>query len=122
MTADKKTTNATTTKLNLNVDVHHLTRVEGHGNIRVRVVNGELTEARWDVVETPRFFEGVADGFRVGVLEAFELGEGGQVGDVLEDEGDVADWWDVVGHGPKCIPPPAGLESGVGGLGTGVWL
>ena len=46
-----------TRKLNLNVDVHHLTRVEGHGNIRVRVVDGKLTEARWDVVETPRFFE-----------------------------------------------------------------
>ena len=44
-------------KINLNVDVHHLTRVEGHGNIRVRVTNGKLTEARWDVVETPRFFE-----------------------------------------------------------------
>lgn len=51
-TAGKKTR-----KLNLNVDVHHLTRVEGHGNIRVRVVDGKLTEARWDVVETPRFFE-----------------------------------------------------------------
>jgi len=44
-------------KINLNVDVHHLTRVEGHGNIKVRVTNGKLTEARWDVVETPRFFE-----------------------------------------------------------------
>ncbi len=44
-------------KINLSVDVHHLARVEGHGNIQVRVVNGELTEARWDIVETPRFFE-----------------------------------------------------------------
>jgi len=44
-------------KLNLNVDVHHLTRVEGHGNIHVRVKNGKLAEARWDVIETPRFFE-----------------------------------------------------------------
>jgi len=44
-------------KINLNVDVHHLTRVEGHGNITVRVTDGELTEARWEVVETPRFFE-----------------------------------------------------------------
>jgi len=44
-------------KKELNVDVHHLTRVEGHGNIRVRVEDGELVEARWDVVETPRFFE-----------------------------------------------------------------
>ncbi len=44
-------------QIDLNVDIHHLTRVEGHGNIRVRVVDGVLEEARWDVVETPRFFE-----------------------------------------------------------------
>ena len=44
-------------KVNLNVDVHHLARVEGHGNIKVRVVKGKIKEARWDVVETPRFFE-----------------------------------------------------------------
>src|SRR5512136_3465163 len=44
-------------KINLNVDVHHLTRVEGHGNIRVKVEAGKVTSARWDVVETPRFFE-----------------------------------------------------------------
>ena len=31
-------------KLDLNVDVHHLTRVEGHGNIHVRVVDGELAQ------------------------------------------------------------------------------
>ncbi len=39
------------------VDVHHVTRVEGHGNILVRIKDGKLEEARWDVVETPRFFE-----------------------------------------------------------------
>jgi len=44
-------------KIDLHVDVHHLTRVEGHGNIKVRVVGGQLAEARWDIVETPRFFE-----------------------------------------------------------------
>jgi len=44
-------------KVDLNVDIHHLARVEGHGNIVVRVEGGELKEARWDVVETPRFFE-----------------------------------------------------------------
>ncbi|MFC2170641.1 Ni/Fe hydrogenase subunit alpha [Calditrichota bacterium] len=44
-------------KVNLNVDVHHLTRVEGHGNIKVQVRNGKIEEARWDVVETPRYFE-----------------------------------------------------------------
>jgi coenzyme F420-reducing hydrogenase alpha subunit len=44
-------------EIKLNVDVHHLARVEGHGNIKVRVVNGKLKEARWEIVETPRFFE-----------------------------------------------------------------
>ena len=49
-------------KINLNVDVHHLARVEGHGNITVRVKNGKLTDARWEVVETPRFFEVMLQG------------------------------------------------------------
>ena len=44
-------------KIDLNVDVHHLARVEGHGNIKICVEDGQLKEARWDVVETPRFFE-----------------------------------------------------------------
>jgi coenzyme F420-reducing hydrogenase alpha subunit len=44
-------------KVNLNVDVHHLTRVEGHGNIHVKIEDGELKDARWEVVETPRYFE-----------------------------------------------------------------
>jgi sulfhydrogenase subunit alpha len=49
-------------KVNLNVDVHHLTRVEGHGNIHIRVENGELKDARWQVVETPRYFEAMLQG------------------------------------------------------------
>jgi coenzyme F420-reducing hydrogenase alpha subunit len=44
-------------KMNLNVNVHHLTRIEGHGNIHVVVKDGEVKEASWMVVETPRFFE-----------------------------------------------------------------
>jgi coenzyme F420-reducing hydrogenase alpha subunit len=44
-------------RVNLNVDVHHLSRVEGHGNIKVRITDGKLIDARWEVVETPRFFE-----------------------------------------------------------------
>jgi len=46
-----------TKKVHLNLDIRHLTRIEGHANIRVRVNNGRLEEASWDVVETPRFFE-----------------------------------------------------------------
>jgi len=44
-------------QIDLDVNVQHLTRVEGHGNIRLKVTGGIVTEARWDVVETPRFFE-----------------------------------------------------------------
>ena len=49
-------------KVDMNIDVHHLTRVEGHGNIVIRVRDGILEEARWDVVETPRFFEAILRG------------------------------------------------------------
>lgn len=41
----------------INIDVHHLTRVEGHGDIIVDVVNGELKQCELQVTETPRFFE-----------------------------------------------------------------
>ena len=49
-------------KIDLNIDVHHLTRVEGHGDIHIEVKKGELVEARWAVVETPRFFEAMLRG------------------------------------------------------------
>jgi sulfhydrogenase subunit alpha len=49
-------------KMQINVDVHHLARIEGHGNIHVRIKNGKLEEARWDVVETPRYFEAILKG------------------------------------------------------------
>ena len=42
---------------NVSVNVHHLTRVEGHGNIIVDVKNGELIKCQLDIVESPRFFE-----------------------------------------------------------------
>ena len=29
-------------KTNIKVDVHHITRVEGHGNIKVDISNGEI--------------------------------------------------------------------------------
>ncbi len=46
----------------LKIDVHHVTRVEGHGNIVVDVQSGELKECRFEVVEAPRFFEGMLRG------------------------------------------------------------
>jgi sulfhydrogenase subunit alpha len=42
---------------NVNIDVHHLTRVEGHGNIVVDVKDGVLEQCELQIVETPRFFE-----------------------------------------------------------------
>ena len=44
-------------KVNLDLKIDHLSRIEGHGNIRIKVKNGKVVEARWDVVEPPRFFE-----------------------------------------------------------------
>jgi coenzyme F420-reducing hydrogenase alpha subunit len=44
------------------IDIHHLTRVEGHGNIKIGIRDGKLEEARWEVVETPRFFEAMLVG------------------------------------------------------------
>lgn len=44
------------------IEVHHVTRVEGHGNIVVEVLDGHLETCRFDVVETPRFFEAMLRG------------------------------------------------------------
>jgi coenzyme F420-reducing hydrogenase alpha subunit len=44
------------------IDIHHMTRVEGHGNIKISIQDGQLAEARWEVVETPRFFEAMLVG------------------------------------------------------------
>ena len=49
-------------KLTTTIDIRHLTRVEGHGNIRIKIEDGKLIEARWEVVETPRFFEAMLVG------------------------------------------------------------
>jgi sulfhydrogenase subunit alpha len=42
---------------NITVDVHHITRVEGHGNIKVSLKEGKLVECKFEIVEAPRFFE-----------------------------------------------------------------
>jgi len=40
------------------INVHHLTRVEGHGNIVVEIdALGAVKQCRWEVPEAPRFFE-----------------------------------------------------------------
>jgi len=47
---------------NINVNVDHVTRVEGHGNIIVNVKEGKIEECKWEVVEAPRFFEAFVRG------------------------------------------------------------
>jgi len=41
----------------VNINVHQLTRVEGHGNIVLNARDGKIEELRWEVTESPRFFE-----------------------------------------------------------------
>ena len=47
---------------NINIDVHHLTRVEGHGNIKVNITDGNIKQVVWQVPESPRFFEAMVRG------------------------------------------------------------
>jgi len=44
------------------VRVHHLTRVEGHGDLTAEVRDGRLEDVRFTVVEAPRFFEAILRG------------------------------------------------------------
>jgi sulfhydrogenase subunit alpha len=41
----------------INFEVHQLTRVEGHGNIKIEVNDGKVEKVLWEVTESPRFFE-----------------------------------------------------------------
>lgn len=55
-------------KINFDIDVHHVTRIEGHGNIKVSVSDGKIADCSWDVVETPRFFEAMLKGKKYDVV------------------------------------------------------
>jgi len=46
----------------ISIDVNHLTRVEGHGNIVVNVTDGVVERCEWQVPEAPRFFEAMVRG------------------------------------------------------------
>ena len=48
----------------VDVNVHYVTRVEGHGNIVVNVSNGQLETCELQIVEAPRFFEAMLLGRR----------------------------------------------------------
>ena len=58
VTASKETTHGSNVKIN----VHHVTRVEGHGNIVVDVRDGTLEQCELHIVESPRFFEAMLRG------------------------------------------------------------
>ncbi|HUJ84947.1 MAG TPA: Ni/Fe hydrogenase subunit alpha [Candidatus Acidoferrales bacterium] len=47
---------------NVEVNVHHLTRVEGHGNISVKIKDGIVEKCEWSIPEAPRFFEAMVVG------------------------------------------------------------
>lgn len=49
-------------KANLNIDLHYVTRVEGHGNIVVSAKDGKIDMIQWQVPEAPRFFEAMVVG------------------------------------------------------------
>ena len=44
------------------IEVQHVTRVEGHGNIILEMESGKLKDCRFEVVEAPRFFEAMLRG------------------------------------------------------------
>jgi len=46
----------------VDINVRHITRVEGHGNIVVRATDGVIEQAEWQVPEAPRFFEAMVRG------------------------------------------------------------
>jgi len=47
---------------NVRINVHHVTRVEGHGNIVVDIREGTIEKCELQIVETPRFFEAMLRG------------------------------------------------------------
>ncbi len=46
----------------IDIHVHHVTRVEGHGNIVLRASDGRIEKLEWQVPEAPRFFEAMVRG------------------------------------------------------------
>lgn len=47
---------------NIEINVEHLTRVEGHGNIVFNAKAGKIEKVQWQVTEAPRFFEAFVRG------------------------------------------------------------
>ncbi|MDP8299435.1 MAG: Ni/Fe hydrogenase subunit alpha [Candidatus Tantalella remota] len=49
-------------KKDLNINVEHVTRVEGHGDIEINIKEGKLEKCQLNIVEAPRFFEAMVKG------------------------------------------------------------
>ena len=52
----------TTVTKDVNINVHYLTRVEGHANILVNTKKGVIDELKLEIIEAPRFFEAMVWG------------------------------------------------------------
>lgn len=50
--------------VDMHINVEHITRVEGHGNVVLDVESGEIKKLEWQVVEAPRLFEAMLRGRR----------------------------------------------------------
>lgn len=48
----------------VHLNIEHITRVEGHGNIVLNVKKGKIEELKLEIVESPRFFEAMVVGRR----------------------------------------------------------
>ncbi len=46
----------------IDINVEHVTRIEGHGNIVVNATDGKVEKVEWQVPEAPRFFEAMIRG------------------------------------------------------------
>jgi sulfhydrogenase subunit alpha len=44
------------------INVHQVTRVEGHGNIVINASDGKIEEIKWEIPESPRLFEAMLRG------------------------------------------------------------
>ncbi|HBG45722.1 MAG TPA: Ni/Fe hydrogenase subunit alpha [Deltaproteobacteria bacterium] len=51
-------------KKDLNIRIHEITRVEGHGNIVIDIKKGRIKELKLEIIESPRFFEMMLKGRR----------------------------------------------------------
>jgi sulfhydrogenase subunit alpha len=47
---------------NIDIALHYITRVEGHGDIFVKIIDGKIERCEWIIPEAPRFFEAMVVG------------------------------------------------------------